>query len=464
MAVKSITFDRFDLGIDLRKGASVSDANRLREMKNAYVTTGLATQKRPGLVKVTTLEPGTRGLFAASGKLHTFYGQGSVTHADTRFEAHKVAHPEGERALKQVWFTDVFDAFIYASVEYQDGTIRHHYLDGSPQTAITDPQCPHTPAVIKAASRIFAVAGDVVRYSAAGRPRDWSSPNNAGALPTGLNARGERNANGLGIYRNELAVLSRDSVQMWALDSDPQAMKLSDVVENVGTSFPRTVTNVSGDLYFLSDFGFRSITTMQYTDRLTHVDIGSPIDVLVRRETQAAQSAPMAYFHYGTGQYLCMMGYQIFVYSISATSKIAAWSRYELPFQVEAFAELGGILYLRNGDDIYRFDENAHDDAGTPIEVLLELPYMDFKTPGQLKRIQGADLVMEGECTFSVAFDVRQSDAFTSPVRIRGNTRSGGKIPVTCAGTAFSLRFHHLSNQPFRLEAVTLYYDVLGAR
>ena len=55
----SITFNRFDLGIDLRKGASVSDANRLRKMKNAYVTTGLATAKRPGFRKVADLEAGT---------------------------------------------------------------------------------------------------------------------------------------------------------------------------------------------------------------------------------------------------------------------------------------------------------------------------------------------------------------------------------------------------------------------
>ena len=60
----TITFNKFDLGIDLRKSAAVSDANRLREMKNAYVTTGLATAKRPGFVKIATLEAGTKGLAA----------------------------------------------------------------------------------------------------------------------------------------------------------------------------------------------------------------------------------------------------------------------------------------------------------------------------------------------------------------------------------------------------------------
>ena len=88
-----ITFDRFDAGLDLRKGASVSDANRLRRLDNCYVTTGRTIKKRPGLTLVTTLEPGTVGLRAAGGKLNTFYGVGTVSHADTRFLPNKVAHP-----------------------------------------------------------------------------------------------------------------------------------------------------------------------------------------------------------------------------------------------------------------------------------------------------------------------------------------------------------------------------------
>ncbi len=91
----TITFYRFDLGIDWRKGESVSDANRLPEMCNEYVTTVLAAQKRPGLVRVAILESGTSGLFAAGGKLHMFYGEGQITHTDTRFVAHKVTRPKG---------------------------------------------------------------------------------------------------------------------------------------------------------------------------------------------------------------------------------------------------------------------------------------------------------------------------------------------------------------------------------
>lgn len=462
--MSQITFDKWDLGIDLRKGASVSDANRLREMKNAYVTTGLATEKRPGLTKVADLEPGTKGLFAAFGKLHTFYGAGAVTHANPFFQANKVAYSGGERAVVDVHFTDVFNAFIYASIGYADGLVEHHYLDGSPATHITDENCPDTKAVIKLASKIFASGrgnADVVRYSKTGNPRDWTTVNDAGFLPTGLNSRGDRSTNALGTYQNKLVALSRDGAQVWLVDPDPTLMKLDDTVENVGTSFPRTVANVAGDLHFLSDYGFRSITTLQLTNNLADVDVGSPIDPIVRPETKVPGVVPRAFYFYGTGQYICAIGNRLFVYSISRTAKIAAWSQYFLAHPVDAFAELGQELYIRSGDTVYKLDPDASTDDGTQFEVLIDMPYMDFKKPGATKAITGVDVVVEGRCEFSIGFDVRNPDAFTSPVRVRGNTRPGGIIPVECIGTEFSLRFRNYDNKPFRLDAVTVYFQEL---
>ncbi len=457
-----ITFDKFDLGIDLRKGASVSDANRLREMKNAFVTTGLATQKRPGLLKVAELEAGTKGLFAAFGKLHTFYGEGTVTHANSLFVPHKVQYSGGARPVADVPFADVFNAYIYAAIQYDDGTIEHHYLDGSAATHIADANCPDSNGVVKLSSKLFAIKGDVVRYCKTGDPRDWSLANDAGFLPTGLNSRGDRATNALGIYQNKLVALSRDGAQIWVVDPDPSNMKLEDIVENVGTSFPRSVAAVSGDLYFLSDYGFRSITTLQLTSNLADVDVGSPIDSLVRHETKTPGIFPRAFYYYGTGQYICAIGNRLFVYSVSRTAKIAAWSQYFLTHPVDAFAELGQELYIRSGDSVFKLDPAACSDDGTQFEVLLDLPYMNFKTPGQLKRIYGVDLVIDGRCEFSIGYDVRDPDAFTTPVKIRGNTRPQGMIPVECSGTEFSLRFRNFDDKPFKLDAVTIYYDVLG--
>jgi len=432
-------------------------------MKNAYVTTGLATAKRPGLAKVATLEAGTKGLFAAFGKLHTFHGDGSVTHANALFQSHKVQNSAGARPVADVPYADVFNAYIYAAIQYDNGTVEHHYLDGSATTHIADTNCPDSKGVVKLASKLFAINGDTVRYCKTGAPRDWSSANDAGFLPTGLNSRGDRAANALGIYQNKLVVLTRDGAQIWTVDPDPTQMKMDDIVENVGTSFPRSVANVAGDLYFLSDYGFRSITTLQLTNNLADVDVGSPIDSLVRPETKTPGVFPRAFYFYGTGQYICAIGNQLFVYSISRTAKIAAWSRYFLPNAVDAFAELGQELYIRSGDDVFKLDPESYTDDGLQFEVLLDLPYMDFKSPGQLKRIYGADVVVDGKCEFSIGFDVRDKDAYINPVRVKGNTRPAGMIPIECGGTEFALRFRNYDSAGFRLDSVTLYYDVLGS-
>lgn len=461
----AITFNKFDLGIDLRKGPAVSDANRLREMKNAHVTTGLATQKRPGLTKVATLEPGTAGLFAAFGKLHTFSST-PVAHDHALFQNHAVPHStDVTAAVADVPFMDVFNAKIYVAVRYASGVTQHHYLDGGAITHITDVNCPHTGAMIKLQSKLYAVGsdGDVVRYSATGNPKDWTTASDAGFLPTGLNSRGDRVANALGVYQGQLVVLSRDSAQAWQVDPDPTAMKLETIVDNVGTSHPRTVANVAGDLYFLSDYGFRSITTLQMTNNLADVDVGSPIDPMVRFALREQQDAmPRAFYYYGTGQYICAMRNRLFVYSISRTARIAAWSQYWLPADVDAFAELGQEIYLRCGDDVYKLDDTRSDDDGVFFEVLIDMAYMDLKSPGQLKHVYGADVVIEGECEFSVGYDSRDPDAYTLPVPVRGNTRPGGMIPVGCTGTEIALRFRNYSGDPFRLDAVTLHYDILG--
>lgn len=464
-----IDFNRFDLGIDLRKDAAVSDANRLREMKNAYVTTGLTTAKRPGFTKLCTLEPGTKGLYAALGKLHTFYGSGSVTHENTLFEAHKVSPSAGEKAVKDLWYADVFNNYLYVAVEYEDGSVLHHYLDGSSTTQITDSNCPHSKACIKTQSKIFAVGkdGDVVRFCAAGRPRDWSSSSDAGFLPTGMNARGDRVATALGLQRGRLAVMTRDSCQLWTVDPDPNAMGLYDTVENVGSSFPKTVANVAGDLYFLSDYGVRSITTQVYTENLVDEDVGSPVDKLVRQAIDQAEAdgiAPRSFYFYGTGQYILGFGNHLFVYSISRTAKISAWSHYYLCFPVDAVAELGKKLYFRSGDDVYCFDEECSTDGGMQYEVLIELPYMDFKKPGQLKMIQGIDAVLEGTAYLSIGFDSRDPDARTPEVLISGNSRPGGMIPVPCCGTEISIRIRNFDDKPFKLNALTVYYNLLGIR
>ena len=72
------------------------------------------------------------GLRGGLGKLNTFYGKtGSIiTHANSLFQANRVNHPTtGATNVAKVHYADAFLGYLYAAVEFTDGTVKHHYLD-----------------------------------------------------------------------------------------------------------------------------------------------------------------------------------------------------------------------------------------------------------------------------------------------------------------------------------------------
>ena len=79
----SVTYDKYDKGIDVSRGASVSDSNALLECLNCHIDEGKNVVMRGGARLIKNLQPGTKGLKAHDGKLATFSGSADVTHGDT---------------------------------------------------------------------------------------------------------------------------------------------------------------------------------------------------------------------------------------------------------------------------------------------------------------------------------------------------------------------------------------------
>jgi hypothetical protein len=452
--------------MDLRKGASASDSNRLRVLKNAYVTTGWQIARRHGLKHFATLSPGTKGLVAALGKLHTFTEVAVVAHANPLLQNNVCPHESGydlTDALQGI----AFNGYLYVVTQYSNGSYRHHYLDGTSPPRVTDVNCPQTSSIAKAASKIFAVAGDVVRFCATNDPRDWTTTSDAGYLPTGLQIGGTPNALAVGTYRSRLAVFSLDATQTWDVDPDPAVMKISQVIDNLGTRYPLSVVNVGNDVYFLADAGFRSITTQEFTDNLQDVDIGSPIDSFVTDYalTNGLATVPSAvrgiYFQ-GGGQYIVAHYTRMFVFTYSRTAKVAAWSYYDFGRSIDALAELDGTLYIRSGDDVFSLDGDTHDDAGETFETEVLLPYMNLKTPGALKQMWGIDLVMDGGADVSVLYDPRDPLEETVVLEASDDTTPGETLSVQACGPSFAVRFRTDAAAAWRLDALTLHYETLG--
>jgi hypothetical protein len=148
---------------------------------------------------------------------------------------------------------------------------------------ITDPKCPNTNAVALGASHVFAGDKDIVDFSAAVDPTDWSSTNNAGYLPTGLNNYGDNPVAMLALYRSNLMAFNAGGYQMWQIDPDPANMALLDA-QPVGSIWPRAAQSVANDLLFLTEVGVRNLGTVGATANMQIGNTGQPVDPLVKAQ------------------------------------------------------------------------------------------------------------------------------------------------------------------------------------
>jgi hypothetical protein len=156
----------------------------------------------------------------------------------------------GYAQLTDVVYAEQFQGFPYVVGYYftkytgvsgfpVDGyTYRHSYVDGGPSTLVTDGNCPHTRSVVKAASKIHAIADEVVRYCAAGAARDWTTANDAGFLPTSLQQDTSTGARAVGAYADKLVVFFAENAQIWTVAVDPSARSGS-IRARVSSPLPR---------------------------------------------------------------------------------------------------------------------------------------------------------------------------------------------------------------------------------
>lgn len=159
---------------------------------------------------------------------------------------------------------------------------------------VADPNCPNTNAVTIGASHVFAGSNDIVDYSAAVNPIDWSSTNNAGYLPTGLNNYGDNPVAALALYRGNLIAFNASGYQMWQIDPDPQNMALLDA-QPVGSTWPRAAQSVANDLLFLTEVGVRNLGTIGATANMAIGNTGQQVDPLIQAALTSLSNGTAAY-------------------------------------------------------------------------------------------------------------------------------------------------------------------------
>lgn len=475
----AISYMDFGGGLDRRLPINVQEASRLWVLRNAYVTQGKRIRKRPCLSK----RPGTfigtisdpLGLSSINGQLTVFVRAGGYSGLPTEVVVSPIPDPPGHPygvTLLDVPYAVVFQGFPYVIAKWRDngdGSVfyRHSYNG----TDVSDVNCPHSASATVAASRIFAIDGDVVRYCKAGDATNWTAASDAGFLPVGLQQNTISDTTAVGTFEDALVVLFEESAQVWDVAVDPSANKIRKRLYSIGTKFPYSLANFANDLAFLSPFGFRSMYVTSQTDRIDDNDLGSPIDSLVEPEVRSIgasddTSKVKSFWIPQLGQYWSVfdMGTysKAWVYTYSRSSKIAAWSEYVFPIRILGLATSAGKVYVRDTSFLYEFSDDEYTDDGTAPAVEVQMAFQDAKSPGVLKQFHSADFVFAGSWDVSYKYDPRDQGKETIAQTITGDTRPGDLVPVEVCAPAIAPVFRHEADEAAEVDAVTMFFDTLG--
>ena len=309
---------------------------------------------------------------------------------------------------------------------------------------VMDTNNPQTIGVALGASHVFAEDNDIVNYSAAVNPIDWSSTNNAGYLPTGLNNYGDNPVQVLAIYRSNLMVFNAGGYQMWQIDPDPANMALLDA-QPIGSTWPQAAQSVANDLLFLTEVGVRNLGTVGPTANMAVGNTGQPVDPLIVAQSQSGLytgiSGPLSTYYPARGQYWLFFGNQAFILTINGTAGTKSWSRYLFPQAVTDATLNSGSLYLRTtGSLVWQLSATTIglDDAVPPIggsgtnttfSSVIQWPYMDMGNLGINKMLIGLDLVGTGLCNVQIAYNQQDPTTFNDNAGFSVST--GVTVPYT---------------------------------
>jgi hypothetical protein len=346
---------------------------------------------------------------------------------------------------------------------------------------ITDPKCPQSKYVAISSSKIFVGDKDIVAFCATTNPLDWSSPNDAGFLPFGLQNFGSEPVQGLNLYRSNLIAFNGLGYQMWQTDEDPTNMAILDA-SPVGCNFSKSIMPVNDDLVFKALVGMRNIGIAGGSANLQAGQFGKAVDPLVKtfQLQLTGDQEPRGLFYPGSGQYWCIFargatsGCDAIVLTINGGKAATSWSRYSFPYEITDWTVEDGVLVLRatdaglSDDLIWQYDEGdvanpatlVDDSGGNDIDIdnLMWWQYLDLGAISLDNSLEGFDIACNGEVTVSFGYNQTDISQVTSSYTISGDTMDQqGMVPFPVTAVSIQPRLSFTPGQQWEWQALVLH-------
>lgn len=458
-------------GLDLRKSAVTTQPGSLRQLTNASINAGGEVEKRKTLTSVATLPAGTKGL-GFIGQLATVFGTAPAAPgampAYTQYR--QLVAPDGAtiaRVMSAVPYADK----LYAVARMSDGSLRH-FFDGAEVVARRNQG--YNPAPHK--TKMYVPDGKNLRFSAVGNPADTTGTG-SGFIDVTAQDVGSTQVLAVEPYYSNLALFGQTSIQIWAMDVDPNQNAQLQVLGNIGLVAPFGVTQYgTGDVLFLSHTGVRSLRARDSSNSAVLNDIGSPIDTIIasRRAllTPEEVEAISALVDPLTGQFWLVWGNDAYVLSLYPSSKVTAWSFYKFPIIIDHVILANSRILIRAGDQLFVYGTVPR--SGSPFEVnaaigndpteydaseaVVELPFLDVGMPATVKKWDALDIACDGTWEVYVNPDYRSPGAWTKVHTVDRTSFANEALPLDMQSTHLAIKLINKSSGPAKLSSIGIHY------
>lgn len=465
----------FSPGLDLRKSPETAKPGTLAVLKNGVITPGGEIEKRRRLTLAATLPASlTHGLGFIGNKLHVvgLSEPASVTPLPSFVQYTKLTVVDSEQIVR-VHDVHPFGTGLYVVAEFTDGSYRH-FFNGTiiPDAEGTNVR-PHK-------SKMYAIDGANLRFSAVKDPLNWTTGTGAGIIDVTTEDQGAGDLVGIEEYYSMLALFGRTSIQLWAMDPDPALNTFQQVLGNIGLVAPNAVSRYgNGDVLFLSHTGIRSLRARDSSNSAVLNDIGSPVDALVQEKRRTLVPADVAYIRALvdplSGRFWLIWKNQAIVLSLFPNSKVSAWSTFDFGSVIDYATVAGSRVALRIGNNVYVYGAGAGDgvnpfDPNTPsgdlvgdyddTELQVQTHYIDLGKPATQKRWTGIDVACSGVWEIEANPDPQAPNAWVKIATVTRSTFGQDRIPVDMHGTHIAFRLTNRDAGPARLGALAAHFDI----
>lgn len=316
------------------------------------------------------------------------------------------------------------------------------------------------PAVVTAATKVFASEFGLNRvwFSATDDPRDWTSLDDAGFLPTSTHLDGDQPINGLLGYRGQMLVMATRAIQVWNVDPDPERMSLASNIGGSGCEFPRSIANVGGDVFLFATGQFRSVSAVITTGQPKDTDIGARIRPLTQAIRQGNGEIVAAWWP-ELQAYVAFNGATAYCFTYSPDTGVTAWTTWALPFPVSHAVPFEGLLYVRRSDvpEVWAFDPAQQTTTDETPAWKVRFGWDMLDDTDRIKMLSKVSIPQEGTSSFRLYYSPRDLTQYEDWFTLEGSSTGLGHLMVPSLTDTVAVQFS--GTGWWRLGGFVIYYE-----